>query len=64
MRRLVGPYKVVPLVLVGQVGAVHEQLGVLADLVGDGRVEVILRRLVLSMPRMPPTFSITARFER
>src|SRR6516164_7212944 len=46
VRRLVMPHEVVPLVLVGEVAAVHEQLGVLADLVGDGRVEVMLRLLV------------------
>src|SRR5262249_7624889 len=46
VRRLVRPYQVVALVLVGEVDAVHEQLGVLADLVGDRRIEVLLRRLV------------------
>src|SRR5690349_17536597 len=46
VRQLVVPYEVVPLVLVGEVAAVHEQFGVLADLVGDGRVEVMLRLLV------------------
>src|SRR5215472_16427873 len=46
VRRLVRPYQVVALVLVGEVGAVDEQLGVLADLVGDRRIEVLLRRLV------------------
>src|ERR1700691_5700948 len=47
MRRLVGPYEVVALVLVGEVGAVHEQFGVLADLICNRRVEIALWRLVL-----------------
>src|SRR6266478_3200783 len=45
--RLVLPYKVVVLVLVGEVGAVHEHFEVLAELVGHRCVEVSLRRLVL-----------------
>src|SRR5215467_14603684 len=45
--RLVGPRQIVPLVLVGEVGGVHVQFGIPADLVCDGGVEVLLRRLVL-----------------
>jgi hypothetical protein len=48
--RLIGPYKVVVLVLVGEVGAVHEQFGVLADLVCNRRVEVALRLPRLLVP--------------
>src|ERR1700692_1352944 len=47
VRRLVGPHKVVPLDLVGEGGAVHEQFAGTADLLCDGGVEVLLRRLVL-----------------
>src|SRR5205807_5123942 len=47
VRRLVGPHKVIPLVLVGDVCAVHEQFAVPADLVCDRGVEVLLRCLVL-----------------
>jgi len=47
VRWLVLPYKVVALVLVGKVGAVHEHFEVLGELVGDRSVEVSLRRLVL-----------------
>src|SRR5882757_3052382 len=45
--RLVLPHEVVVLVFVGKVGAVHEHFEVLGELVGDRRVEVSLRRLVL-----------------
>src|SRR4051812_21774984 len=46
VRRLVGPHEVVPLVLVREVGAVHEQFGVLVELVCQRRVEVFLRLLI------------------
>src|SRR6266700_8217708 len=45
--RLVLPYKVVVLVLVGEVGAVHEHFEEFAELEGHRRIEISLRRLVL-----------------